>query len=56
MKILKILYEKTTGKTAPYYYDYSLATIIGKPIRKSFLSIRMMCKKLQSIDIMERIL
>ena len=37
MKILKIFYEKTTGKTAPYYYDYSLATIIGKPIRK-FLS------------------
>ena len=55
MKILKIFYKKT-GKTAPYYYDYSLAVIIGKPIRKFFLSIRMMCKKLQSIDIMERIL
>ena len=39
MKILKIFYERTTGKAAPYYYDYSLTTIIGKPIRKFFSQV-----------------
>lgn len=34
MKLIKILYEKGTGKSAPYYYDYDLWTIIKKPIRK----------------------
>lgn len=34
MKLIKILYEKSTGKSAPYYYDYDLWTIIKKPIRK----------------------
>lgn len=34
MKLLKFAYEKVTGKTAPYYYNYSPLTIIGKPIRK----------------------
>lgn len=34
MKMLRFVYEKTTGKKAPYYYDYSILTIIGKPIRK----------------------
>lgn len=34
MKLLKYLYEKRTGKEAPYYYNYSLGTIIMKPIRK----------------------
>lgn len=34
MKLLKYLYEKKTGKTAPYYYNYSLLTILGKPLRK----------------------
>lgn len=34
MLILKYSYEKITGKEAPYYYNYSLATIIMKPIRK----------------------
>lgn len=34
MRFLKKLYEKRTGKPAPYYYNYSLLTIIAKPIRK----------------------
>lgn len=34
MWLLKYSYEKLTGKEAPYYYDYSLMTIIKKPIRK----------------------
>ena len=34
MWILKKLYELKTGKKAPYYYDYSLATILKKPLRK----------------------
>lgn len=34
MKLLKMAYEKRTGKEAPYYYNYSPLTIIAKPIRK----------------------
>ena len=34
MRLLKKLYEKRTGKPAPYYFNYSLFTIITKPIRK----------------------
>ena len=34
MRLLKKLYEKRTGKPAPYYYNYSLLTVIAKPIRK----------------------
>lgn len=34
MKLVKKIYEKTTKKKAPYYYDYSILKIIGKPIRK----------------------
>lgn len=34
MKLLKWAYEKKTGKEAPYYFSYSILTIIGKPIRK----------------------
>lgn len=34
MQILKWLYETKYKKSAPYYYDYSLIKIIGKPIRK----------------------
>ena len=34
MKLLTYLYEKRYGKPAPYYYRYSLLTIIAKPIRK----------------------
>lgn len=34
MIILKWLYEKVKRKPAPYYYNYSLLTIISKPIRK----------------------
>lgn len=34
MKLLKWLYEKKNKKPAPYYYNYSLLTIIAKPIRK----------------------
>lgn len=39
MKILKFIYEKTTKRAAPYYYDYSLITIILKPIRKFFAQV-----------------
>lgn len=34
MRLLKKIYEKKMGKPAPYYFDYSLLTIIAKPIRK----------------------
>lgn len=34
MRLLKELYEKRMGKPASYYYDYSLLTIISKPVRK----------------------
>lgn len=34
MKLIKFLYEKITQKPAPYYYNYSILTIIMKPIRK----------------------
>ena len=34
MKLLKFAYEKTKGQPAPYYYNYSILTVIGKPIRK----------------------
>lgn len=34
MKLLKFAYEKIKGESAPYYYDYSILTIISKPIRK----------------------
>ena len=36
MKLLKIFYKKLTKDQSPppYYYDYSLLLIIGKPIRK----------------------
>lgn len=34
MKLLKFLYEKINKKPAPYYYDYSIFTIVMKPIRK----------------------
>ena len=34
MKLLKFCYEKLTGKPAPYYYNYSVFTVIFKPIRK----------------------
>ena len=34
MKLLKYTYEKISGKRAPYYYNYSILTILAKPIRK----------------------
>lgn len=34
MRLLKWLYEKKNKKPAPYYYNYSILKIIGKPIRK----------------------
>lgn len=34
MKLLKYAYEKIKGKPAPYYYNFSILTVIGKPIRK----------------------
>ena len=34
MKLLKFLYEKVKKKEAPYYYNYSLLSILAKPIRK----------------------
>lgn len=39
MKLVKLAYEKITGKTAPYYYNYSILTIISKPIRKFFAQV-----------------
>ena len=34
MKLLVLLYEKRKGKPAPYYYRYSMKTILTKPLRK----------------------
>lgn len=34
MKLLKFAYEKIKNKPAPYYYNYSILTIIVKPLRK----------------------
>ncbi len=34
MRLLKSAYEKIKGKPAPYYYDYSVLTMVGKPVRK----------------------
>lgn len=34
MFFVKWLYEKIKGKPAPYYYNYSLLTIVAKPFRK----------------------
>lgn len=34
MRLLKYAYEKIYQRRAPYYYDYSLLTIVKKPIRK----------------------
>lgn len=34
MKLLKTIYEKRMKRVAPYYFDYSLLTIILKPLRK----------------------
>ena len=31
--------KKTTGKAAPYYFSYSIITILGKPIRKFFAQV-----------------
>lgn len=39
MRLLKFIYEKTKGKPAPYYYNYSMLTIIAKPIRKFFAQV-----------------
>lgn len=39
MWLLKYSYEKIKGKPAPYYYDYSLMTIVKKPIRKFFAQV-----------------
>lgn len=39
MKLLKFLYEKLTGKKAPYYFNYSILTIIAKPFRKYFTNV-----------------
>ena len=39
MKLLKWMYEKKTGTPAPYYYSYSISTIIAKPIRKFFAQV-----------------
>lgn len=39
MKVLEILYEKRYGKPAPYYYKYSLMTIVKKPIRKFITNV-----------------
>lgn len=39
MNLKKALYEKITGRKAPYYFDYSIGTIIMKPIRKYLVNV-----------------
>ena len=34
MRVAKYIYEKVKKTPAPYYYNYSLLTVIRKPIRK----------------------
>ena len=34
MKLLKWAYERVNKRPAPYYYDYSVLTVVGKPLRK----------------------
>lgn len=39
MILAKWLYEKVKKRPAPYYYNYSLLTILCKPIRKFFCQV-----------------
>ena len=39
MHILKRIYEKRTGNPAPYYFNYSIFTIMIKPLRKWFTNV-----------------
>ena len=39
MKILKFCYEKIKKKPAPYYYNYSLVTVLAKPLRKWLVNV-----------------
>lgn len=39
MRLVKYIYEKTTHKQAPYYYNYSIITILIKPLRKWFTNV-----------------
>lgn len=39
MRILKRIYELIKKREAPYYFNYSLLTIIKKPIRKYFTNV-----------------
>ena len=34
MKVLRWMYKKIKGQDPPYYFDYSIGTIIAKPIKK----------------------
>lgn len=34
MKLLKYAYEKINKHPAPYYYNYSLLTVLSKPLRQ----------------------
>lgn len=65
MKILKWLYEKKMKRSAPYYFNYSIATIIKKPIRKwitnsiayncPFNNVRIFLYRLCGFDIGKRV-
>ena len=39
MNLKKAVYEKITGRKAPYYFDYSIGKIIMKPIRKYLVNV-----------------
>lgn len=39
MKLLPTIYEKATGREAPYYLHYSLLTLLLKPIRKWVVNV-----------------
>lgn len=39
MNIKKIIYEKLTKRSAPYYYDYSIFKILIKPLRKWLVNV-----------------
>lgn len=61
MRLLKYIYEKYYCKPAPYYYSYSIGTVLIKPVRKwltnsiapgcPFNNIRILIYRLCGFDI-----
>ena len=52
MVLIKKIYEKIKGKSAPYYYDYSLIQVLAKPVRKFFSQVLAPCCPFNCIRIL----